>query len=617
MTFENTGFNKSIFNGNGLISFSGDLTLNSSGDACAVSLFNDDNNCGILFSGSKIYETEYTSRYLVGSYIYGLENSFEVISGPKSYDILVNSIPVSLGRLKTYTGDDTSFRIDTVGTVDLNYNTFGSPPNYQITDFISTTSFTDTLTGKFTNNGSKVFDVYSGECLSEFASLYLTSTTVSSDLNFYIERNSSVTGTLLDLPCRFYTNFGNIDKNIVISGVFNTGYLTLIDLEGPEICPNNYFSIYSSYINSNDPNFSFQVSLENVSGAGTYYGITSFSGYSSDTASGYITGSGYIFSEKSFDVTGYGISGAVVLNQRSTGQIQQFATGDFSFLYQAVGFGTATGIGYTGLASGHCPILLENTILDGSGSYIFSENFTGDCTNPFPLELGVANNATGAIYYNLPENEVTSDILYIGNQYFGIVYGFHYSSISGLSDYLNSNQSLHRVSASVSGSNTILLQNSEGYAGNFVTLDVDNDNDGNMDVSGPYLLGGKDLEYTGTLVGTDFTGNINYTHTNTGYYEESFAGYYYSSGSVPIKTRNFHEIWNLSSGSDYPNSINFLTNGFYTSDNNYLQTGSSQDNFLLQVDYTNYEDGYTDIAKLTISGIGSNDPKTIQITGTN
>lgn len=612
MQLSNTGFYKSLFSDGTPACLSGTITLADYQDVAVVGLVGSESDFVFRFQDSKVFAGRSGDK-IVANYVYAEPFTFATNRSGDIIDLYINETPVALGQQWGLESGYNGVLIDITGDATMDYYVNSSKPAYSVTTSITTSSTSGNLTGYIANLSDYDFELYDAVSQADLITTSGVSGIIASNDSgaFVLTRSSSYTGGLMSIPVEFHTNFGVFTEDVVVSGEYSVSPVFTIELNGPSAVINNYFGNYSARVFSEIGDPSFTISLNHISGSGNYTQLSGFSGFASNNYSGLLSGSGLLYCVKSISGTGVSITGNDVRSILSTGSIFAYATGVFSKEYAVSCYGIGTGVGFTGNCSGVIDYTVTGSCI--SGYFDINENITGAPYNIFPTEQITATPATGAIYYNVPENEVTSDILYIGNQFMGIVFGFHYSSVSGLANYLNANTGIHKVTAAVSGANTVLLSNSQGYEGNYIILDVDNDNDGTMDVSGPYLQGGTDTAYVGTVYAPDsFTGNLSGRYINTGSYSVTDTGYLYASGQATYLVRNFYDTWNLKTGYDPYTQIDFNLLGL-TGSTNYTNSGFGDSIFYAEVEYQNYTADMVDIVEFNITGYGKS--QTIRITG--
>jgi hypothetical protein len=219
------------------------------------------------------------------------------------------------------------------------------------------------------------------------------------------------------IPIRFYTNFGNIDKNISITGKFfdlEFDYLFTTPSGEDILVPwSGLRNVYLYYGNNTGASLKFNLTYESGE-TGYIYGPIPVSGNYSTIISGYVSGSGYISKiiEDYVNFTGYndfekrrfvsGVTGFEVSKYI-------YATGFVEYNYSLTGTGLGTGIIYkdiysSGLInrkiSGYVPYLGGGTIFFGE-DYFLGTGFDADENNNKVIITGYAISGIGGkkLYY--------------------------------------------------------------------------------------------------------------------------------------------------------------------------------------------------------------------------
>jgi hypothetical protein len=622
MFLSNSGFLKEIFQQTGAFSMSGDFTLldiNTIFEFGVSGSSGTNSKTAIKFSGSKFFDS---NNRMIGSYVAGEPLRGLLSTTPTHYSFYFNGQPVIYGQPRDNTGYvEYFFAASYTGQTSFSYQVKGDLPNFSVTNFIPFVNDPTSLTGWFYNNSHANIKIYTGELLNDdYFSVNFTTGDIGTGASGAIVFTPNVTGLggVYPIPFNLYTNFGIVKTGTTLSGYqeINNGYL--MDVVGRSIVDFDTSENYFIKISSFSGDLSGVVYLQHVSGSGMVRELTNYSGYSTGLATGAISESGFLTFTQNISGTGqggiYGSESGIFTGNVS---IFKWATGLVSSTISVQATGYGTGVGYSGLATGFINIPVSGIVLDGSGSLLITGLITGNPTSSYNLYPWFTQEATGAIYYNTPENAVTSDIIYINTIYHGIVYGFHHNNISGLAAYLNANTGIHRVRASVSGANTVLLSGIGGADGNNILLIADQDNDGDMAVSGPYLAGGitSGFDLPVTNIG-GFTGYANTTAIKTGLYQQNYSGLLSGSGYITTFFRSFSGIWNLHTGLVSNNMVNFQENNYYTN-NRYINSVAYDGNLYAIVSYNDYNSSTTDIARLYVSGVnnGSGVFDYIEITG--
>ncbi len=543
-----------------------------------------------------------------------------------SYDYFIDNFPVSYGNQKA-TGAFNSFYIKSVG-VNCDYDFFINGESARLAvSGVNCFSGDVRASGFIKNIGALPVTIFSGE-FSNF----------SSNLPFSISGiftgilPPSTSGAYYVLPSGF-NSVGQYTGNINLftdAGVLQ--YSTFINISGSEF-PQYSFNLNGSSIINNGGNEFYTsnivsisgsgipilVSLEYSSGSGNFYtNIDVFSGYSGNIT-GYISESGFII--QSFTGIGTGIGGQFNVNGTGlasgllTGEAQ-YAVGAFSWPVSILSTGFGTGINYTGIGTGTLNLQVTGTISAGSGIFYSNDLKIGNLSNLRSVGSTGYIRATGTISYNSP---VSFDKLYVNDLNSAIVNNFHYTSISTLTSYLNSNTGTHFVTAINDGLNIITLSGLYGVAGNVEIL-VDNTNAGNMTVSSPTLYGGRDVGIGASLINLGVgpvTGFTNNYFTGSGFYISTGAGMIQGSGLILDYIKTFTGCWNLFTGN--LTQVNYWQNNFYnTGQNKYFNNFPvfyQNSTAFINVTYNNNFDLLKDVAILRISGMNLTTSLSILITG--
>ena len=330
-------------------------------------------------------------------------------------------------------------------TLDYNFSLTG-----QATDFTTVTTTrkikdlnitgsngipfsTQFLTGVIVNQNPGVeIKIFSGQALTKSSSYSLSGFPISfyDSGFFYINSNTGFDSIVVDeFEGLFYTNFGNIQKTISITGELIPLFFLYMDIY-PTISgfPNvntGYEQIFVNVPNDYSVSYGFvsgasiQASISYVSGLTGYItGFLTGTGNFTGTLSGLITGSGYL---QTFVDSGINFSGEntflndVQFTKDSGFYAEQFfvATGFSQSNYVITGYGLGSGYVYENVfATG----FLTNLPVTGNVPYVGGA-FVPVNISPF-AGTGLAvdqNNSgfllTGIVYEFLP---VTAQLLYTG-----------------------------------------------------------------------------------------------------------------------------------------------------------------------------------------------------------
>jgi hypothetical protein len=602
MILTDTGFTKEIYEQSGAAMLSGSINLRHADSTFSFGITGASGATSLYFAGSKYYDS---LDRMLGSYTVGEESRVALHFNQTHYSVYVNEVPIIFGQPKPSTGTTTAFFVDSVNETEFSYQVVGGIPNYTLTSYKAFITGSTSVTGELSNNSPYDIVVYSGQKIDN-ANFDLVFETGRIDVGqtgtFEVIPQSDDLVGLFFVPYILYTNFGNI-----LTGITLSGYETPIPNYSIEIFGNSEVEAgtsdsYYVKLNSRSGDIFATAFLLPITGTGQYTSSTTFLGNSSGTASGFITEFGLLNYVATITGTGNGNVKSVL----STGTVEQYATGTFSRTFTVPATGYATGINYSGLATGFINYNASGQILDGSGKYFVSAMATGTGFSAYNLDAAFYTHASGSITYNIPEDDFTSDILYIHTLYHGIVFGFHYNSFGSLITYLNNNTGLHRVTAYSGGPNTIRLSGLAGSQGNYTLLHIDQDNDGDMSVSGPYLMGGTESGYNISVTPTTaFTGSVNDFITGSGNYSKLFNGTMSGIDTYISTTRALTDIWNLSTGVKTNGLFSFKANGSFHVDTGYYNGYALKNNFFAVVNYFSSHPSATDVVRLLVSGLGN------------
>jgi hypothetical protein len=540
------------------------------------------------------------------------------------YDIFINDIPISFGNYRA-TGTYNYFYINPTNiSIDYSLSINGTKPSISLID-INCFSGDREGTGYLVNNNLPVI-IYSGG-FSNFANMPFTISGIHTGTLFQ-------TGNYYVLPTDG-ASVGNYTGNLQL--LTNGGlleYTTVINITGTPIVESYSFNLngdntiydgmtnlYMSNVQSVISPVPMLASLEYLNGSGTFYtGIDVLTGWAGNIT-GAVTGSGLIIQCKSEIGTGIGgqlnNTGSGLATGYITG-IFTYATGNFTWPLPVIVTGYGTGFNYSGIGTGTYNAQITGTILTGSGLYYLNNTFTGDSTSIYSIGHTGFIRGTGQIFYNTPSN---FDKLYIYNTNFAIVNNFHYTSLSTLTSYLNSNTGTHYVTAIDDTVNTVTLSGlySPSLNSTNINISLDDTNLGDMSLSGPNLSGGQLIGVGRDLITTgQITGFINHTFTGSGNYVCTGAGYLFGTGVIIDHIKTFTGTWNLLTGDVFA-PLDYRHNSYYNAEkdkysNNYPEYFMNS-TMITQLQYINSVDTLIDTVKLTISGLNTNSGISILVTG--
>lgn len=618
---------KDIYNQTGEYSFNLNLTIP---DYTSVVNFGvSGNNLKNLFQykNGKIYDE---SGRFIGVYQKNQLSSFSANFNKQNYDVYIDGVPKVIGDVK-FSGDTTAFILsgDSID-IDYDFTFYGELPKYHTNSLISFSTGVSSFTGTFFNDSNYPIKVYSGEFLGNkknFNVIFNSGTISSGGSGNYLVYPSGTNSLGYNLlETKLYTNFGEINLLTSVSGTETLLQNYNIDLSGPNAIPFGYTQAYLGNFFARSGDMTVVAILKNVTGTGISYISVNTSGYYSANATGFISGCGTL-QTANLSINGTGSGG--FLNNIGTGIITGIVSTSFCptgtiVIQTSIPFtGLATGIGYTGIGYASFTLPVTGVFTSGdNGVKLVSYTKTGvTFTGPvYSLYPKVRVPSSGYIDYNTPIEAITSDILYVKTIYNGIVYGFHHTNASGLASYLNNNTGLHGVSASYTGGNRIYLQSVPGLESESILLKVDQDNDGNMAVSTPYLTGGYTSGQNSLVTGVSGASwkvdNYQVYITGTGNFSKQVSGYLYSTATVVDNIKLMTGIWSLSTGTSFFNRTQFVGINSVSG----IVTNNLTSNFgsvYLYVDYISSYLGQGDVADLYLSGVGASQGtyQSIRITG--
>lgn len=546
----------------------------------------------------------------------------------RRYDLFIDNKPVSFGNIKQ-TGVINYFYISPVNTsCSYSFLANGERPNLLAGNVYCETGSPGT--GYITNNTNLPVRIFSGDIInitndSVFSlSGLFTGNLINSEVYNIIPKGRESLGDY-NVNLRLYTNGGTIDYPVFISITGNEPPLIpyISKINGMNTIYHGQTRSYTSDIKYlKDDGLPILISLNHISGSGHYYtNIDVLSGYSGNLY-GYIFNTG-ILAEY---LTGIGTGQGGQLNNIGTGfssgyisGVFTYARGGFVWPYTVPVTGYGTGLSYSGLGTGFYNGHVTGYIIGDSGTYLIDESgnnfYTRNVSNLLNVYATGFIHGSGQIYYNTPSS---FDKLYIRANQDAIINNFHYTNRASLVSYLNNNTGIYWVTAAESGANAITISGIRGTETD-VDIGVDSSNLGNMTVSGPRLYGGVDIGIGNiNLITLDsVTGYLNHTFTGSGYYNSTGQGYIYGSGNIIDYTKTFTGTWNLFTGLD--SQVNYRNFSFYNSDQNEYSNTSPvyylNSSVLANVTYSNINDGYIDVALLTVTGSGFSTGVNILISG--
>lgn len=403
----------------------------------------------------------------------------------------------------------------------------------------------------------------------------------------------------------FNTNFDDVNVLFYINDLrsFNTfiifNPITNFNFSNNILNRNLVYNNYSGTEISNNFNANISIKLQYITGDGTFSSnefapTANFltTGYGNFLQSGFLTGIANIPTGNSF------VTGNYVIDC----ELFSWATGKVSIVYSGVGTGTASGIGYTGIAEGEFSGTYTGFIYNGSGTLSLNGLFTGSAQNASSINYPLYTNATG--YLNISGLQ-RNDSFYIGVMDIPIVRGLQYNNETGLIYYL-SGQPLHMVEGLFSGGNVYLTSRIQGTAGNGIFIRQGQCDFGSF-ISSPFLTGGFNSGTTGNSVVpiSPFTGALNFILTGSGNYSGLISG---NSAGTFLYTTTFTGGWDLLTGLTNTSLVSMKSIGNYNA-NVISGLGSLTPNgpFNFQINHTR-NTLTPDYAFLIISGSGVVNP---------
>lgn len=444
--------------------------------------------------------------------------------------------------------------------------------------------------------------------------------------NYFIKPSGADSLGLYTGNVILYTNAGQLNYQSVIN---ITGSPILfsysLSLDGLSTIGPNTPQVYTSNVQLlSGSGLGVLVTLEYVSGSGSYYLDIPISSGFSGNISKYILNSGFI----SQFITGYGTGIGGQLNLTSTGLASgfitgstQYATGTFVWpITNLLVTGYGTGINYSGLGTGLYSTQITGSIIDGSGTFTFNQNIIGNSPSLKTLYSTGWTPKTGKINFNTPSN---LDKLYINNTVNtpAIVYGFHYNSLNTLTSYINGNSGTYLVTANNDGVNTIFITGLPNDLS--INMKIDNDNIGNMSlnagVNQSLLSGGFQIGIGSNIISTTITGFLNSIFTGSGVYQSTGEGIINGSGVVLDYIKTFTGSWNLFTGSPFE-QIDYLYQGYYNNNKtkyeNNLPASFFDSTQFINILYNNPNLNHPEeVALLTITGFNVPTGLQLLITG--
>jgi len=415
------------------ISFNIDLSVNNDTGIVNFGFSGQNNSLNFKLEDNKFFDSEGRNIYLYRS------NQDLNISGnisPANYSYYIDESLIALNAKKT-NFTISGFYINASGCeVDSTISIFGTRPAYNLNlDKIFYITGTNILTGTISNTNNLNFKIYSGSItiptgfslgnVSEFIQ-----NTGYFSINHYPFSSGQVEDErLYEVQLNLFTNFGQITQNFTTTGSYsgfvnvNLNLLNITDFIARtgintgigNFKENNFqlnYNIITGSIRSEPVilNKYLNVKLEYTGGntGSLYYDIFA-TGYSQQTLSGFITGSGIIEKRITFSGTGYNAISGFNQSGLLTGIVKDtlFVTG---FSFQNIS------INYSGLIDGVLLNYSESGKVSGNAVDGVINHFTYYYKNIYNDTIQISGSGTSAsdlFGYSICSN--TGNIIVVGN----------------------------------------------------------------------------------------------------------------------------------------------------------------------------------------------------------
>jgi len=195
----------------------------------------------------------------------------------------------------------------------------------------------------------------------------------------------------------------------------------------------------------------------------------------------------------------------------------------------------------------------------------------------------------------------------------------YFNNLSDLEQTINSNPAMFGASGKLINPNLMQLKSLvSGADGNLISVFSSSNS---LSLSSSLLTGGKNLYQQVTPTGS-FSGRLNFIAYKTGYYQDN-SGSGFITGLINSfqGVRSFTGLWNLETGDFRFAYSNFREDNLILG-NKYYNEATNSSNFTYpsvidtKISYNNiYTSPTLDVAKLTISGVGTNSGRTYLLTG--
>ena len=385
-----TGIKNSIAWQTGNMNYNVALSLNNITGYTKFSFSGDQEFNSFTFKSGKIYDTD---NLFVASYSKDETINISGQIGSNSYDYFINENIVALEKIKS-TGTIKYFTLesDQNTQTDLSLYIGGELPNYTIEEELDIVIGQTYTSGEINNNNvNRQFRFYQASITGDLQGNKISGISNTGDIassTYFIVSGSSglsQSGTY-NLPINFNTNFGSIQKNVILNVLDITGSLLNIKINPSNLTGitsenlnNNYIDARIKYIKydgsllSNSP-ITGNVLLQYHSGnTGEYWTDLPATGFGINiVGQKLITGSGYLTGLFNGVITGSGGLYNIQYTETKTGIL------------------TGSGLKYvTGEFTGELSGLVQGT---GTGIYWLSTAFTGGLTS----SIGFTGAITGS-----------------------------------------------------------------------------------------------------------------------------------------------------------------------------------------------------------------------------
>ena len=247
-----------------------------------------------------------SNKSLIGSYVNGDNLNFSGNLSPSGADLYLNSNPLYLGYAITNSNQlFTKVVLNNLGISSINFDNLtvygGTTAPYSYQPFYTFYKSQANIPISITNSGSYNLVIYSGSCANDafkFTGQSPLLTLGSNGQNYvYLSNTKSINigQKQISLPITLYSNIGNINLSVNVSGIITGKSPSLINL-GPNISTitngkiNTYALTYRNITKTPTT-----ISLSGVSGYyGTVYSPIQITGLSTGLISGTVYGSGYL-----------------------------------------------------------------------------------------------------------------------------------------------------------------------------------------------------------------------------------------------------------------------------------------------------------------------------------